>query len=84
MDFAKWKFKPKSASSILQALSFKFCQLQFTCFCVSSFLKVPGFVVFRLIQNPPPTIHEVKKINESGAFPATPSVRFFDGTTHQY
>jgi len=61
MDFARWKFKPKSASSILQSLSCQFCQLQLTCSCVSSFLKVPGFVVLRLIQNPPRRFIKLKK-----------------------
>jgi len=56
--FCKWKFKLKSASSILQDLSYRFCRLQFPCFCVPSFQDLLCFVQFK---NPPRRSTKLKK-----------------------
>jgi len=68
---------PKSASSILQALSCRFFfQLQFNCLCVSSFHDL---FVFRLVQKSPPGFFQTG----SGALSAAPSTRAFDATNCQ-
>jgi len=49
-DFAWWKFKPKSASSILQSSILSIFQLQFACLYVPSFQE---WFVFRSVQKLP-------------------------------
>ena len=74
-DFAGRKFKPNSARSILQALSCRFsgCNL-----LVCVFLAFRICLCFAWFKNPPPDFFQTG----SGAFPAAPSARAFDATTH--
>jgi len=76
MDFTRGNSEPKSASSILQALSCRFIGCNILVFV---FLAFKIWLCFILFKNPPPGFFETR----SGALPAAPSARALDAKIHR-